>query len=324
MRYFKILLLFLFTTAIVSCDMKSSDEGAKATQRLDKSGKPIFDKAGELNIAGEDVVHSLITEISKDFVEFFPNTTIQIKPNHLFNTPVIEKLNDKSIDVAITSIPVSEFDNDEFVCVTIAQDALVFIINFNNNALQTLVRRGISYKALQEIFKEKSIFSWAQIHPDIKTNDPLKAYIPNKNTGAAYHLAKFIDADVSQLKGSEINSEFEIFQNIINSPAAIGLTSYIFAYNMQSKTRHSGIYVVPIDFDNSISLSNEELIYDDLDLLIMAIKGHLFPKKLVRNLSLVYRKDNEDVELIEFFIEHILEKQDIITGMNFIIPPNYE
>jgi hypothetical protein len=151
------------------------------------------------------------------------------------------------------------------------------------------------------------IGKWKNVHTMITGEEPLKAYIPPKQSGALDYLAAFTGIKKEQIKADDVIAEKDVPVNVSNMPLAIGFCSHTLAYDPASGLRRQGIYILGIDANNSGFLENEELIYDDIGELEVAVKNNLAPEKLVRTFSAVHRNDSENMELIVLFMEFLKE-----------------
>jgi len=292
-----ILMLLVITIGCKNEGKRTSGSGK--SQTVDAS-----DVTGTLNIEGDDVFVNVMNELGSEFKRKYPGVKINVSISPSYTA--IESLDSGEADIAFVSIPSSQLNLVKYNFVSVGRDFLVLIVNFNNNYLQTLVMYGISQKILADILTLK-IDNWKKVHTMITGDEPLKMYIPSKQSASLDYLAAFAGLKKEQIKADDVIAEKDVPINVGNMPVSIGFCSHTLAYDHASGLRRQGIYILGIDANNSGFLENEELIYDDMKELEVAVKNNLAPEKLVRTFKAVTRNDSENNELIVLFIDFLKE-----------------
>jgi ABC-type phosphate transport system substrate-binding protein len=295
----RISFIFLGVFVLFSCG-GDSEKGTDKRKR--KAGKEKSEIEGVINISGDELISNLIVEFGKNFRNDY--NKVQVNSTASDSETALHELDNGNADVIFISTPCSMLDQKKYHCAPVFSDYLVLMVNFNNVDLQALVRYGISQKQLSLLLQGK-ISDWQQISKGVESKEPVKLYIPSKKSGSIHYLSEFADTDVDMIQADDLLKEKDIPETVGNIPISIGICSHTLAYNHQTTYRRNGIYILGIDFDNSNFLENEELIFDDMNELQIAVKNGKAHPSLHRNFSIVYRKDSEKIELLELFNEHV-------------------
>lgn len=269
----------------------------------------------ELSIDGDDIMYEMTLYLFQQFSQNYPNAKGQIAFSSSLDA--IEKLKRNEVDIVMSACNCSYIKDIELECIPIAKDFLTLIVNFNNIALQQLALHGLSRNSLQKIYFNQ-ITEWNSLSSNKDNIQPIAKYLPNKNSGAINHISTFLNADAKKMKAINTTTEQELLANILNIPISIGFCSHTISYDPQSKLRRQGIYIIGIDYNNSGTLNDEELIYDELSDLKKAVKKGEAPSELVRELSFLYNPNSEKIEDIKLFINFAKQNQkSLLEKFNF-------
>ncbi len=320
----QIITAILILLLIFSC--KNRHRGNQNGESEQSKQKVNTKVTGTINFLAEDVVLQLVNDIASGFRLQYPNVIVNSVVSD--SDPAMQSLDNGTANVAFVSTPSDLINKSVYTVKPFARDILVLILNFNNKLLQTLVIYGIPKKALTDILEMK-ITMWKNVSKRIEDNEPLKMYIPSKKSGSIEYIARFTGLTKEKIKTDDVILEKDVPANVTAMPLAIGFCSHTLAYDFSTNVRKNGLYIVGVDINNNNVLDNEELIYDDLDILRQAVLNNSAPKELVRTFSLCYRNDSPHRDLIELFAEYIqkngntyIEKYKFYPSQNISIHNN--
>ncbi len=298
-RFFKYFPYFFIGIFILnSC---TENPGQKTNDSSDGEDAVInTEVTGTLNIFSDDVILPVADELGKAFNLQFPSVKVNTSLIHSEST--ISMKSGES-DIILSSLPVSTFETEKFEFLPLACDVLTMIVNFNNTELQTLVMHGISVTSLKNIFFEKTT-DWSKVHSSIKTQQPLKAYIPPVMSGSAEYLAALTGIDASAINISDTPKEKDVLKNVEDVQVSLGFCSHTLAYDFSTGFRKSSIYIIGIDWNNSGTLENNELIWDDTKTLKDAYLKNILPEGLVRTYSAISVKNSKNT-VIKHFLDFL-------------------
>jgi len=284
--------------------ISSCNNSKRNTDRTEnkKVNEQVSDISGKIQIEGDDVLLPFMQDFKNDFRSIYPKVEVNVTASN--SGYALQNLNEGVSDLVLISTPGSFLKSNDYSVVPFARDLLVLIVNFNNSYLQTLVMYGISKKNISDMLTLKKTF-WKQLDSRMSGEEPLKMFIPSKNSGTTEYIASFAGLKKEQIKVDDVVLEKDIPVNVTNQLISVGFCSHTLAYDHHSGLRKSDIYIIGIDVDNSNFLENNELIYDDLTKLSTAVKLQRAPHELIREFSAVYRNDSPNMELIEIFVKHL-------------------
>jgi ABC-type phosphate transport system substrate-binding protein len=284
MRFVKFVALLCVVQLTLVFNSCRCDSENRQKRREIKETAGNADVSGLIRMDGDDIMIQLMDDLSSGFRKSYPN--VMFETSYSNSASAFNALETGESDLIFVSSPVSTFDPDKYSVIPVAKDKLVLIVNFNNIHLQILAMYGISRKVFGDILQMKYT-DWKDVHQRINESQPLKIYIPPKKSGTLDYLAAFTGIQKSLIKAEDVVSEKEIPVNVANMQIAMGICSHTLAYDHSTNLRRNGVYIVGIDANNSGFLENEELIYDDMDELALAVKHGNAPSELVREFSMV-------------------------------------
>jgi ABC-type phosphate transport system substrate-binding protein len=201
----------------------------------------------------------------------------------------------------------------------IACDLMVLCVNFNNPALQKLVIRGLKPSKIKEIFATPSILKWSDI---VKTDEvsPVKAYLGAEKSSAYNMVRSFLGINQAPTVTASLSDQ-DLYNNISSNAGAIGFLSSVLAFDQNTLFRSKGLYVLPIDFNENNVADDNELIYDDFNMLKKAYSSNSYPDGLVRKHYFLWNKDVQQKEIVDDFILWINENSSSYIERNGFFQP---
>ncbi|PKP03840.1 MAG: hypothetical protein CVU11_06930 [Bacteroidetes bacterium HGW-Bacteroidetes-6] len=289
------LALVLIALLLASCGGNKNDKNNNPENRGTVNNDL---EAGKITVGATEESFDLAQRLASTYVS--QNTNIIIDVITVKPEEIESFIGAGSIQMAVTG----GIDNPypEYTSSLIACDLLTLCVNFNNPALQKMVMRGIGMTTLQSIFNAGSVSDWAQLFKKVDSA-PLKALVGPEGS-SSYKMAQlFLGGSFSKSVTSTL-SDNEIPGAISANPGAIAFLSHRKAYNLSSKYRANGLYIIPIDLNNNNVADDNELIFDDLNMLESAYKKGNYPESLIRNHYFVYSEKATRADIVKSFVEY--------------------
>jgi phosphate transport system substrate-binding protein len=284
----------LYLLPLIALLMQGCGSGSK--------NKPIENKNvsgqnGTIIINGSEVLFPLAAKWEEEFNKQFPKIVIENKPTGSDNS--LKLLKAGAIQIAMVSRQLTEQEvTDGLYAVPVAMDAVLPVISFNNDYIQTIVQKGIPTKKLAGIFNG-SIKTWGQLLGN-KSTDAIEVLILPDSSGTSHTWAELLQMDVKKLKGTCMYSNQSLVNTIASKKFGIGYCSMSRIYDPVTKERKGNIYVFPIDLNANGQADDNELLFDKLDDLKAAISNGKYPAPPVRTLYLVTKNQPKDATLKTF------------------------
>lgn len=298
------LYICLLALIVAAC----SNDGKKNKQKSDTLPQSQNAPKGKITLNGSPVLLPLLKSMSEAFCAQYPSIMMEVKAEN--DTAAVSNVLKGKDDIYLCSGSIPE-SLAKFEYYHLATDVIVLAVNFNNPALQRILLRGIALNKLHEIFYKGSITSWSQLFKN-QAAVPLKAYMLPNASGVDAALRNWMNAGANQWFGGSMKTEQEVLNSILNNTGGIGFIGSHLAYNSTSGFRKDGLYIIPVDLDNTNTLEDEELLYDNLKQLSGNVDKGLIPKQLIRQHYMVYNASSEHIDMIRLFIDWIKE-----NGINY-------
>lgn len=307
----RILSLFLIIVAglFVSCG------GNKNDNAKNKNNQGVVNnnlEAGKITIGATEESYDLAQRLASTYVSSNTNIiidVISVKPEEI--EPFIAS---GSIQMAVAGgfeNPSSTLNSSLIAC-----DLLTLCVNFNNPALQKIVMRGIGLDKLKSIFVDGSATDWSQLFKKVDIT-PIKV-MAGPEGSSSYAIAKrFVGGSFAKTVTTTV-SENELTGGISGNTGGIAFISNRKAYNQNNKHRADGLYIVPIDLNGNNVADDNELIYDDLNMLKAAYSKGNYPVSLIRNHYFLFSEKADRIDIVKAFVEYA-EKE----GVNSISAAGY-
>jgi phosphate transport system substrate-binding protein len=220
------------------------------------------------------------------------------------------------IDIAFISRPLTEDEKSKGLwSAPLALDALVPVICFDNACIQPLVMNGLKKDKLRELFTGKS-YSWGQL-TGRKVSDKVKVFVQSDSSDNAIFWNTFLGIKPGETKGKIVLSEAAMFDSISRSKNALGYCEIMTVYDFKTGFRKEGIYILPVDFNNSGLIDDAEQFYDKYSVICDAVKTGKLPCPPAREFYVV-TKNKPQAGVIKEFIIWLLN-----IGQNYMPDAGY-
>ncbi|MGA2641879.1 MAG: substrate-binding domain-containing protein [Spirochaetia bacterium] len=221
-------------------------------------------------------------------------------------------------DLGMVSREVSpEEKNRGAWAIAVTKDAVVAIASARNPQSAMLAERGLSRNKAKAVWLSGAIKTWGHLTGTSDTK-AIHVYTRSDACGAADVWAQYIGARQEDLLGTGVFGDPGIVEAVKNDPLGIGYGNLNFVYDASSKRPVDGLMVIPLDQDNSDSISASEQFYASRDDLTKAIADRRYPSPPARELYLVTHGVPKQ-EIVKQFLMWILSAE----GQKYVVPSGY-
>ncbi len=196
-------------------------------------------------------------------------------------------------------------------------DAVVPTISDRNPYLSQILTRGLTREEFAAIFLQESIPSWNMLLGK-PGNDGIAVYSRADACGAAETWANYLGGRQENIKGVGIFGDPGLAEAVANDPLGIGFNNTIFAYDIRTGKKRSGVEVVPIDVNGNGQVDSTENFYNSLDMILTAISDGSYPSPPARELYFVSRGKPEKKATINFIRWCLTEGQKYVREAGYV------
>jgi phosphate transport system substrate-binding protein len=222
-----------------------------------------------------------------------------------------------TVDLGMFSRGISQEEKNKGVWwVGLTIDAVVPAISNQNPYLEQLKKRGLTKQEFTDIFINEKVKDWGGL---LKTKDKeaIAVYTRSDACGAAETWAKYLGGKQENLKGTGIYGDPGLAEAVIKDPAAIGFNNTIYAYDIKTGKKRTGIEVIPIDINENGIIDPEENFYDTFDGVLKAIADGVYPSPPARELYFVSKEKPTKQATLDFI------KWTLTDGQKFVKEAGY-
>jgi phosphate transport system substrate-binding protein len=258
---------------------------------------------GTISISGAFALYPMTAKWAEEFQKLHPAVKIDISAGGAGKgmTDVLAGM----VDLAMFSREVSQAEVDKgawYIAVT--KDAVVPTISSENPVLPDLLAKGFTQDIFKEIYLSGKTFSWGEFinNPD---QDKINVYTRSDACGAAEMWGKYLGKNQESLMGVGVYGDPGIADAVKNDKYGIGFNNVIYAYDIKTRTKYTGMEIVPIDINGNRVIDPEENFYNSLDSIMNAIQAGKYPSPPARDLYFV-SKGKPAKEIVIAFIQWVL------------------
>ncbi|MCO4292544.1 hypothetical protein NF867_06705 [Solitalea sp. MAHUQ-68] len=221
----------------------------------------------------------------------------------------------KSADSANLFINAHRLTDNELPGLTteaIARYALLPVANSQNKLLSIYGSRGIKSKELKKLFFEK--YDPAEPDAEQKPNKQLKGYQPvfytrAQKACAPITFAAYYGFEQENLVGNQLGGDDKhLIQAVLSDSAGVTYNVLSFIYDLNTRKVKEGLGIIPLDLNNNGKLDENEQIYGTIDQLITYLESTTNPGLPFEQVTLSYKKGQNNTKSIEEFISWIRSK----------------
>ena len=158
--------------------------------------------------------------------------------------------------------------------VYVLHDAVFPVVSEKNPALPAILKKGMTVKALMEIYIAGSLTAW-DLAVGSKTDRPIHVYTRSDSCGAAAAWAAPFGKKQEDLKGVGVYGDPGLLQAVLRDPIGLGYNNFSYVFTREGKLV-TGARLVPIDANGNGKADPEE-IFTDRAAAVAAIEAGKYP-----------------------------------------------
>lgn len=258
-------------------------------------------------LAGERIAEPLVSQWIRDYLSLHPQAAIQF--DHKAKDPVLR-----------IEFTVPEESHPEWDHFSIARLAILPIANVNSPIASKYEKKGLDEKQIRalyfdDIYTEKD---------DVFDGLPYQVYTRLGASGIPLIFSASYGFEPHQLQGKAIaGNDFHVVQAVQKDPQAVTFSTSSLIFDSSTRQLKENLVVLPIDLDGNGRITEEEHIYENLDLLVNALQ-QLEPKAIdqlpIAHLRISVNFKNADKETLDFLKWILDEGQQSLAREGFLQP----
>lgn len=314
MKNSKLILIIILVVTLFSCNNTNS----KSDSDLNSSNDEL---KGSITISGAFALYPMTTRWAEEFRKIHPNVRIDISAGGAGKgmTDALSGI----VDLGMFSRGISDVEKAKGVWwISVTKDAVLPTINSNSPVIKIMKKRGITREEFIKIFITKEIKTWGELlNKEIINNAIMNVYTRSDACGAAQMWASFLGKNQEGLHGTGIFGDPGMADAVKSDIYGVGYNNVIYIYDINSRKKHRGLDVIPIDINGNGSIDEDENFYNTLDDIMLAIKEEKYPSPPARELYFVAKSKPENVIVQEFLKWIITEGQAFVKEGGYVLLP---
>ncbi|MDG5761449.1 substrate-binding domain-containing protein [Natronococcus sp. A-GB1] len=201
---------------------------------------------------------------------------------------VSDVMNDQ-VDIAMMGRDPDEEEIEQgLVATAMLIDTVVGTVNVDNPIFGELWENGLTQDELAAIFS-KEITNWGEL-VDGDVDEPIFVY-GRSDSSAAYQqwgefLGGYTENELEDMADGNFDGDQQVAQAINNDSHGISLNNINYVYDFNTGDLEMNIRPVPLDRDESGTLSPEEEFYETRDEFLTAVEEDRYPSPPARDMYL--------------------------------------
>lgn len=163
----------------------------------------------------------------------------------------------------------------------------------------------------------ETITDWGKLL-DSPDKQDMVVYTRSDACGAADTWAKYLGGRQEDLKGIGIYGDPGIAEAVGKDVAGIAFNNTIFAYNIKTGKKRSGIEVIPIDINENSVIDSFEDFYETFDGVLKAIGNGIYPSPPSRELYFVAKGKPKKQATIDFIKWTLTDGQKFVKDAGYV------
>ena len=274
---------------------------------------------GNITLSGAFALYPMAVKWAEEFKKLHPKVKIDISAGGA-GKGITDALS-KMVDIGMVSRDINpEEQKKGAFTIGVTKDAVVATISASNPYLTTILSRGITKDAANQIFITGKYTSWGQV-AGTKVKTPIHVFTRSDACGAAESWAKYFGKKQEDLLGVGVFGDPGLALAVRKDPISIGYNNIGYVYDAKTKQLNPGIKVIPIDLNNNGKIDPDESFYNSLDQIVEAITSGKYPSPPARDLYFVTSGKPTKKVLIVFINWVLTEGQKYVKEAGYINLP---
>ena len=314
----KTLLLFLivFLVTFLACNNSKTKNETQAN-----SNNSSEELKGTITISGAFALYPMTTKWAEEFRKIHPKVRINISAGGAGKgmTDALSGI----VDLGMFSRTISDVEKEKDVWwVSVTKDAVLPTVNASSPVINPLLQRGITRDEFIKLFICREIKTWNELFEEQQPKSTINIYTRSDACGAAQMWGAYLGGNQESLVGIGIYGDPGMADAVKSDINGIGYNNIIYVYDINTRKKHPGIEIIPIDLNENGQVDEDENLYNNLDDIMNAIKEENFPSPPARELYFVSKGKPQQKEIIEFLKWIITDGQAFVKEGGYVQLPN--
>ncbi|MEI6883145.1 MAG: PstS family phosphate ABC transporter substrate-binding protein [Bacteroidota bacterium] len=296
-----LLILMLFA----SCN---SGNGPASTDQL----------KGKITISGAFALYPLTVKWADEYHKLHPGVTVNVSAGGA-GKGMADALS-KMVDLGMYSKEISPEEKAKGAwMLACSKDAVLPVMNANNQFAVLLNTRGVTKQQFFDIFISGNIKTWGQLMASA-SKEQIEVFTRSDACGAADMWAKFMNNKKQEdLEGIGVNGDPGVADAVRKNAYGIGYNNLNFVFDMQSRKPYNGLAVIPIDINGNGKIDKEEDFYHSLDEVMNAINTGMYPSPPARQLYFVSKGKPVNKLVLDFLNWILTDGQKYVGEAGYVV-----
>jgi len=224
------------------------------------------------------------------------------------------------VDLGMFSRGITEVEKEKGVWwIAVAQDAVLPTMNANCYFADNVHKQGFTRQNFEDIFIHEKIVSWDKWSEGSLANDlSMNVYTRSDACGAAQMWAEYLGENQEDLIGTGIYGDPGMADAVKNDPKGIAYNNVIYVYDINTRKKHPGLDVIPIDLNENGIIDPDEKFYNKLDDINIAIQTGKYPSPPARDLYFVSNGKPKRKVVKEFLRWIVTDGQEYVEDAGYV------
>lgn len=276
------------------------------------------DLKGTVTISGAFALYPITTRWAEEFRKIHPEVRIDISAGGA-GKGMADALSG-IVDLGMFSRGISDVEKAKGVWwIAVTKDAVLPTINSKNPAIDLVKKCGFNQDKFIKLFLNQEIKTWDQLlDNEISDNSDINIYTRADACGAAQMWGAYLGKNQESLMGIGIYGDPGMADAVKSDIYGIGYNNVIYIYDINSRKKHEGLDVIPIDINNNGMIDDDENFYDTLDDIMKAIETEKYPSPPARELYFVAKEKPTNKIVIEFLKWIVTDGQAFVKEGGYV------
>lgn len=269
-----------------------------------------------ISISGAFALYPMAVKWAEEYKKIHPDIQIHISAGGA-GKGMTDALSGM-VDLGMVSRSVSQEEIDKgawFIAVT--KDAVLPTINSGNTGINELMLKGLKKSDFAKIFLTGEITDW-DMTTGGSNKEKINVFTRSDACGAGEMWAKYIGKKQEDLKGTGVFGDPGMADAIRKDKNSIGYNNIIYIYDINTKKKHEGLEVVPVDINENGVVDETENFYETIDDIDKAIKQRKYPSPPARDLYFVSKGKPVNKATSDFLKWILLEGQKFVKEGGYV------
>lgn len=271
---------------------------------------------GTISISGAFALYPMTVKWAEEFQKIYPDIRIDISAGGA-GKGMTDALSGM-VDLAMVSREISPAEvNQGAWYIAVTKDAVLPTISDKNPVLDIILKKGFTQDIFKEIYLTGNSHTWGEFLGS-DNNNKINVYTRSDACGAAEMWGKYLGKNQESLLGIGVFGDPGIADAIKNDDIGIGFNNVIYAYDIKTRTKYTGMEVIPIDLNGNRVIDPDEDFYGSLDNITAAIQSGKYPSPPARDLYLVSKGKPTNPVIINFLKWILSDGQQYVHEAGYV------